>query len=167
MVANFVLNHVGDPAVALTELRRLTRPGGRIAVTVWPSPPPTAQRLWGDIFDAAAASRPPALPHLDPDKDFGRTEAGLSGLLTAAGLTDVRGTTLTWDLIVDPDDWWSGPANGIATPGLIMEHQPPGAIAHIRAAYDRLTAPYRRPDGLLALPTAALLAAATSRSPSL
>ena len=162
VVANFVLNHVGDPAAALAELRRVTRPGGRVAVTVWPSPPPTAQHLWADIFDAAAAERPPALPRLEPDKDFERTEKGLTTLLAAAGLTDVEGTTLTWDLIIDPDDWWSGPANGIATPGLVMEHQPPAAITHIRAVYDELTTPYRRPDGLLALPTAALLAAATA-----
>jgi 2-polyprenyl-3-methyl-5-hydroxy-6-metoxy-1,4-benzoquinol methylase len=36
-VANFVLNHVGDPAAA--ELHRMVCPGGRIAVTIWPAPP--------------------------------------------------------------------------------------------------------------------------------
>lgn len=34
-------------------------------------------------------------------------------------------------------------------------------ITRIRAAYDEVTAPYRGPDGLLALPTAALLASAS------
>ncbi|MGX6601545.1 class I SAM-dependent methyltransferase [Micromonosporaceae bacterium Da 78-11] len=162
VVANFVVNHVGDPAASLTELRRVTRPGGRVAVTIWPAPPPTAQRLWGDILAAAGARRPPNLPRLEPDQDFARTEAGLSALLAAAGLDDLRCTTLTWDLIIDPDDWWSGPANGIAMPGLVMEHQPAGTIAHIRAVYDEFTGPYRRADGLLALPTAALLAAGTA-----
>jgi SAM-dependent methyltransferase len=162
VVANFVINHVGDPAAAVAELRRTARPGGRVAVTVWPFPPATAQQLWGDIFDAAGAERPPRLPRVEPGKDFARSQEGLSALLLAAGLTDVRCTTLTWDLIVDPDDWWSGPANGVATPGLVMEHQPPAAIAGIRAVYDELTAPYRRADGMLALPTAALLAAGAS-----
>ena len=31
-VANFVLNHVGRPRAALAELRRVTRPGGRITL---------------------------------------------------------------------------------------------------------------------------------------
>ena len=55
-VANFVLNHVGDPAAAAAELRRVVRPGGRVAVTIWPSPHPPLQRLWGEII--AAAKRP-------------------------------------------------------------------------------------------------------------
>ncbi|MFG2100621.1 hypothetical protein ACGFJ5_08435 [Micromonospora echinaurantiaca] len=44
-----------------------------------------------------------------------------------------------------------------------MEDQPPEAVARIRAQYDRLTADFRADDGLLALPTAALLASAAVR----
>ncbi|MEV4766482.1 methyltransferase domain-containing protein [Micromonospora chokoriensis] len=39
-VANFVINHVGDPRAAVDELRRVVRPAGWIAVTIWPDPPP-------------------------------------------------------------------------------------------------------------------------------
>ncbi|MGN9806007.1 class I SAM-dependent methyltransferase [Micromonospora sp. L32] len=49
-VANFVLNHVGDPAAAVAGLGRTVRPGGPIAVTVWPWPQPPLQRLWGEVF---------------------------------------------------------------------------------------------------------------------
>ncbi|MFG2100620.1 class I SAM-dependent methyltransferase [Micromonospora echinaurantiaca] len=62
-VANFVLNHVGDPAAAVTELRRVVSAPDRIAVTIWPYPQPPLQRLWGQIFDAAGtggAARPTA-----------------------------------------------------------------------------------------------------------
>ncbi len=38
MLANFVVNHVGLPRAALAELRRVTVPGGRVAVTAWPQP---------------------------------------------------------------------------------------------------------------------------------
>jgi SAM-dependent methyltransferase len=159
-VANFVVNHVGDPAAAVAELGRVVRPGGRVAVTIWPFPAPPAQRLWGRIFDAAGAERLATMPAVAAAKDFARTAEGLSALLRTVGLTDVHCDALTWTHRTDPDDWWSGPANGIATPGLVMEHQPAGALVRIRQQYDRLTAAYRGDDGLLELPAAALLASA-------
>nr|WP_221379823.1 class I SAM-dependent methyltransferase [Actinoplanes polyasparticus] len=158
-VANFVINHVGNPASAVAELARVTRPGGRIAVTAWPSPPPTAQHLWGDVFDAAGAERPAGMPRLDPGNDFPRTEEGVAALLEGAGLTGVSCITLSWILHVDPDDWWAGPAAGLSTAGLILEHQPPSVVDEVRAAFDQVTAPFRGDDGLLALPATALLAA--------
>ncbi|MBM0235793.1 class I SAM-dependent methyltransferase [Micromonospora sp. STR1_7] len=160
-VANFVINHVGDPAAAIGELRRVVRPAGRIAVTTWPDPPPQAQRLWGEIFDAAGVERPSAVPGVDADKDHPRTPDGLTRLLDVAGLTDVRCDTITWVHRTDPEAWWSGPANGLSRPGLLMEAQSPDMITRIRVAYDELTAAYRDADGLLALPTAALLASAS------
>ncbi|MFF5180862.1 class I SAM-dependent methyltransferase [Micromonospora sp. NPDC000316] len=160
-VANFVLNHVGDPLAAINELRRVVRPDGRIAVTIWPNPQPPAQALWGEVFDAAGVERPTAPPRVDTDKDFPRTPDGLVGLLDAAGLADVRCVTISWAHRTDPEAWWSGPANGISTPGLVMEAQPPEMISRIRAAYDERTAAYRDTDGLLVLPTAALLASAS------
>ncbi|MBM2617961.1 methyltransferase domain-containing protein [Actinoplanes sp. LDG1-06] len=159
-VANFVINHVGNPVAAVSELARVTRSRGRVAVTVWPSPPPTAQQLWSSIFDAAGAERPSSLPSLEPAKDFPRTESGLSTLLGAAGLTEVTCTTIAWTLHIAPDDWWAGPAAGLSNAGLILAAQPPSVIAEIRAAFDELTAPYLSDDGLLALPTQALLAGA-------
>ncbi|MET8376442.1 class I SAM-dependent methyltransferase [Streptomyces microflavus] len=38
VLANFALNHGGRPLTALTGLRRITRPGGRVAVTIWRVP---------------------------------------------------------------------------------------------------------------------------------
>ncbi|MCY1137352.1 class I SAM-dependent methyltransferase [Actinoplanes sp. Pm04-4] len=157
-VANFVVNHVGNPASAVAELARVTRLGGRIALTVWPSPPPTAQRLWGEIFDAAGAERPSGLPRLDPGNDFPRTREGVSALLEGAGLIGVTCTTVSWTLHIDPDDWWAGPAAGLSTAGLILDHQPPSVVDEVRAAFDQVTARYRGSGGMLALPAEALLA---------
>jgi SAM-dependent methyltransferase len=158
-VGNFVINHVGNPAAAVAEMARVTRPGGRIALTVWPSPPPTPQRLWGEIFDAAGAERPSTLPRLDPGNDFPRTREGVSALVEGAGLDDVTCTTLSWTLHIDPNDFWAGPAAGLSIAGLVLDHQPPSVIPEVRAAFEEITAPYRTDSGLLALPTTALLAA--------
>ena len=44
-----------------------------------------------------------------------------------------------------------------------MEQQPRNVLTRIRQQYERLTAAYRDEAGLLALPTAALLASASVR----
>lgn len=157
-VGNFVINHVGNPASSVAEMARVTRPGGRIALTVWPSPPPTPQRLWGEIFDAAGAERSSTLPRLDPVNDFPRTEQGVTALLERADLVDVTCTTLSWTLQIDPDDWWAGPAAGLSMAGRSLDHQPPSVVHEVRAAFEEITASYRTGSGLLALPTTALLA---------
>jgi SAM-dependent methyltransferase len=162
-VANFVINHVGNPAAAVAELRRVVRHGGRIAITIWPFPQPPLQQLWTQIFEASGAQHPVAIPKLEANNDFRRTRDGLSTLLTGVGLTDVHCDTITWTHHTDPEDWWSGPANGIGALGLMMEHQPPNVVTRIRHEYERLTTAYRTDDGLLALPTAALLASAAVR----
>ncbi|WP_433796122.1 class I SAM-dependent methyltransferase [Actinoplanes sp. CA-252034] len=161
VVANFVINHVGDPVAAVRELRRVTRPGGRVAITIWPYPQPPAQQLWTTIFDAAGVQRLTDLPRVAPDKDFPRTADGLTGLLHRAGLLDAVCETVTWTHRVDPETWWSGPAAGIGSAGALLRRQAPATVDRIRTEYDRHTAAFRDADGLLALPTAALLAAAT------
>jgi SAM-dependent methyltransferase len=158
VTANFVLNHVGDPRAALRELCRVLRPGGRIAVTVWPRPLPPLQQLWEEIMQAAGVTRPASLPTVAADLDFERSAAGFAGLLAEAGLARVSCRTITWRHHVDPQDWWIGPANGIGALGLVLAGQEPGIVAEVRRHYDALTVRYLTADGLLALPAAALLA---------
>lgn len=159
-VANFVINHVGDPLATVMELRRVVRYGGRVAVTIWPYPQPPLQRLWGEVFDAAGAQPPATMPTVAADKNFERSADGLARLLSEARMTDVACETINWQHRADPEDWWIGPANGIGTLGLLLESQPPDTVARIKKQYDRLTTAYLANDGLLALPTAALLASA-------
>lgn len=160
VVANFVLNHVGEPAAAVAELVRLTRPGGRIAVTIWPYPQPELQSLLGRAVRTVGA-QPVALPRLAAEHDFPRTVAGLSGLLSAAGLTQVTGRQLDWRHRTTVADWWAGFDGGIGAASVLLAAQPPATREKIRAELARLAEPYRTRDGDCVIPTAALLAAGT------
>ncbi|WP_107486041.1 class I SAM-dependent methyltransferase [Streptomyces sp. MUSC 14] len=158
VVGNFVLNHVGRPREALRELRRVTRPGGRIAVTIWAVPAAAGQALLGRAVQAAGVSRPAHLPALAPEEDFSRTEQGLAALLGDAGLSDVVHEALAWDHRTTMQEWWSGPAAGVATIGQIVTSQNPMVIAEIKDRFESLCAEFTGPDGVLVLPHAALMA---------
>lgn len=152
--ANFVLNHVSSPRAALAELHRVTH--GRVAVTIWATPPAEGQTLLGRAIQAAGVERPAHLPALDPHEDFPRTEEGLATLLREAGFRDATCRTLTWHHHTTIDEWWHGPASGVATIGQIITSQPPEVQATIRRHLESLCTP--EPDGTLRLSHRALLA---------
>ena len=83
-----------DPAQALAEMRRVTRPGGTVAAAVWDFPGGLVyQRIF---WDTAAALDPAA------DRARGRLYSSpltgpgqLTAAFAAAGLAGTRGTSLT------------------------------------------------------------------------
>jgi SAM-dependent methyltransferase len=103
--AHQVLQHVGDPVTALREMRRVTRPGGIVAVR---------------DGDYAAFTWFPELPELDEWLDLyervargngGEPDAGrrLLSWAHAAGFTDVTATSSTWCFANAADRaWWGG-----------------------------------------------------------
>lgn len=158
VVGNFVINHVGRPRAALAELHRLTRPGGRVALTTWGNPRGAGQELLGRAVTAAGVDLSAHMPRLAPEEEFPRTEEGFAGLLRGAGFTDVTCALLTWDHRTDLEEWWSGPASGVAMIGQAVVAQPPATVAAIRRHLGALAAGFTAPDGTLVLPHTALLA---------
>lgn len=161
VIGNFVLHHVGRPLSALRELRRVTRPGGRIAVTVWAAPAAAGQTLFGRAVGAAGVGRPAHLPALAPDDDFPRDERGFAALMAQAGVREVACEPLVWDHRTTPEEWWSGPAAGIATIGQLLRSQSPEVIATVKGHFDLLCAEFTDRDGVLVLPHAACRAHGT------
>ncbi|MFI5529056.1 class I SAM-dependent methyltransferase [Kitasatospora sp. NPDC051853] len=155
VVANFVVNHVADPVAALAELRRVVRPGGRVAVTLWHATGNHAMDLFNQALEAGEVERPafPAVPVA-----FERTPEGLAGLLAEAGWAEPAGRELAWTYEVDPEDWWAGPAGGVANIGLVVAGLPAQRAAGLKREYDRLAAAQAGPDGRLALEAVAVLA---------
>lgn len=166
VLANFVINHVGRPRAALTELHRVLRPGGRIALTLWSARRGAGQELLGRACAAGGAVPPPHLPRLDPAEDFPRTPEGLTALLADAGFTEPEAAELEWEHRAFAEEWWGGAAAGVATVGLVLGAQDAGTVVRVRAEYDRLCAGFAADgEGRLVLPHVALLAAATARPP--
>ncbi|MHA6762838.1 class I SAM-dependent methyltransferase [Streptacidiphilus sp. PAMC 29251] len=160
VVGNFVLNHVGRPGDALAELRRVVRPGGTIALTIWSVPAGSGQELLGRAVAAAGVGRPSHLPALASEHDFPRDPAGLTALLTSAGLREAACETIRWDHRTDPERWWGGPAAGVAFIGQILLSQPEATRAEIKRHFDLLSQEFAAADGSLLLPHTALLARA-------
>jgi SAM-dependent methyltransferase len=160
VVGNFVLNHLGRPTAALAELRRVVRPNGWIALTIRTAPPAPGHALLGRAIEAAGAVRPPHLPALAPEEDFPRDESGFTGLMESAGLGEAVCEILRWDHRATAEEWWSGPAAGVAFGGQTVQSQTLPIRAAIKRHFDLFSSEFADEDGVLTLPHAALLARA-------
>ncbi|BAJ33082.1 MULTISPECIES: class I SAM-dependent methyltransferase [Kitasatospora] len=160
VVGNFVINHVGRQRAAVAELRRVLRPGGRLALTTWATPAPRGQSLLGRAVEAAGAPRPAHLPPAPAALQATGSPDGLTALLAAAGLPDAHCRTLRWDHRTTVEEWWAGPAGRVAFIGELLHHQTPEVRAGVRREFVRLAEEFRTADGALALPHAALLVSA-------
>ncbi len=153
VLGNFVLNHVGRPADALAEARRVLRPGGWLALSTWDAP--SSNRVLGlvlDAIDAADAQPPPGLP---AGPTHFRTDAELVALFRAAGFVDVGiGHVLFETPASDVETLWRGVLDSAVRIPPLVNEQPPEVQARIRDAFERLASVHRRPDGSLAVPVA-------------
>jgi SAM-dependent methyltransferase len=105
VVSSLVVFFLPDPPAALAAWRRLLVPGGRLAISTFADRDP--------VWDAVDATFRPYLPPAMLDaRTTGAagpfsSDAGVEGLLTTAGFTDVRTTTSAIEVtFADVDQWY-------------------------------------------------------------
>jgi SAM-dependent methyltransferase len=156
VVGNFVINHVGDPAATLRELKRVLRPGGRIALTCWVMPGSGVLALVRDAMEQAGVPWPDDVP-LSPFTEYGRRDAFARLVGREFGQAAVE--ELDWEFAFEPEEWWrTGALARVGANGFVLARQDEATIARVKQAYDRLLVPYAAGPGRVTVPAHALLA---------
>jgi len=161
-LAAFVVNHLPHPERGAAELRRVVRPGGRVAVAMWAQP----ERVeFLGLFDAALRAaninRTLAFPPGPPAFRFA-DDAELRALLEGAGFERVEiGEVAFGYAIANLDELWEGVHTGSVRTAAQLRALDDDELARVRGALDDLLEE-RRSNGGLELETAVNIASGVS-----
>lgn len=150
---------MADPAAALAETRRVLRPGGRLALSVWGAPD---RNPWASVAGRILVERghlPPPEPDAPGIFSMAREERTRS-LLAGAGFTDVRleevPVRFAYPDLDDYEGWVTDVAGAFA---LVVRRLSPHERAVLRTEVEAAFAPFAA-DGGYELPGVALCAVA-------
>jgi len=153
-LSQLVFHFVQDPAKAVAEMRRVTKPGGRVAACVWDmTGGMTMLRSYWDAVREAGATEP------DETERFGGRPGQLAQLWRDAGLRDVVDETLTVSSDYENfDELWTsflGAAGPVGQHAVSLDEQQAAAVS--AALHRRIGSP----DSAFTLTATAWYAAGT------
>jgi SAM-dependent methyltransferase len=133
-LAQLVVHFMADPVAGLAEMRRVTRPDGVVAASVW------------DVGGGRAPISPywKAVRELDPNLTgesdrAGTREGHLAELFEAAGLRDVEQAELSATTEYQTfDEWWYPYTLGVGPAGAHAQSLEPEQLAEVRERCRRL-----------------------------
>jgi ubiquinone/menaquinone biosynthesis C-methylase UbiE len=104
-VSGLVINFIPDPVAALVEMRRVTKPGGMVALYAWDYP--GSMDLLNRFWDCAVALDPSASNLHEAVRFSTMTAERLSGYFESAGFERTESTGLEIEMgFRDFDDYW-------------------------------------------------------------
>jgi SAM-dependent methyltransferase len=134
VISNLGVCHVPDQPRALAEARRVLRPGGRFAMTVWCGP--ETSPCFASVYAAIKTHGDPHVSApLGPDfHQFARRDVAVK-LLTEARFSKIDVTTVdcAWNLNA-PEELFEIYAKGTVRAAMVLSKQPPDNLAAIRSA---------------------------------
>lgn len=162
VVSNFGVCHAADQPRVLAEIRRVLRPGGIFAMTVWCGP--EASPCFEVVYESVKAHGSPEVsPPPAPDfHQFARRDVA-EKLLSDAGFSDVRLQIVdcAWELDA-PERLVEIFEKGTVRAAMLLARQPEENLAAIRAAVTELVRERFADGGVWRVPMPATLVRASA-----
>jgi ubiquinone/menaquinone biosynthesis C-methylase UbiE len=147
VIANFLMPHVADLPAVVRELARVTRTGGRVALTTWDAEGAVYALMVPQAVAAVGAAPPADLPPGPPFFQYAE-DAEFERLLAEAGLTSPEVSAFAFThRLDDVDAFFADFIAGTVRMNALVTRQPPEVQARIRTEYERLLEPYRSGAG--------------------
>lgn len=139
-LASLVVGFMSDPVAGVAEMRRVTRPGGRLALSFWTlDGMPLLQTFWAAVAAVTGEAG-------SDDTRPGRRDGDLVRLLEGAGAGDAEQSRISGTATyADVDDFWSSFTGGAGPVGAYARRLTPEVAARVREECDRLLGHPRSP----------------------